>query len=386
MYAYSYLKTATAIVEMYNGEVPLAIHLKSYFKLNKKFGSKDRKYIAHLCYCYYRTGNLFKKETVEEKITKSLFLCSTISNALLQGLHQVYNENVELSLDEKLALLQVVSANPIFPLLEEVSEAIDKPFFIQNQLQQPFLYVRIRPKNLAKVLLQLKTMDVAYTIIDPYTIQFPNGFKVEEHFLIDKEVVIQDYASQMVLQDFLQHLKPKQYYKVWDCCAASGGKSILLYDMYDGKIDLFVTDIRKTILENLDKRFFTARVMNYKAAEVNLYKKPLDTNDVFDAIICDAPCSGSGTWARTPEQIKNFKVKQLEDFQKTQVNIASNASKSLKEGGYFLYITCSVFAAENEKVVEQLVQKTDLKLIQSHFIKGYERNADTMFVALLQKA
>jgi 16S rRNA (cytosine967-C5)-methyltransferase len=365
--------------------VPLAIHLKSYYKLNKKFGGRDRKHINHFCYCYYRTGRVFKKDTIADAITKSLFLCTNIENPLLQQLNEAYHSKVGLSFLEKIAYLQIENKERIFPLLNELSESIDKDKFIENQLRQPNLYIRIRPKYLSNVLLTLQKIEVVYKIIDPYTIQLPNGFKVEEHFIIDKEVVIQDYASQMVLDSLIEKMIAKHSYKVWDCCAASGGKSILISDLYNGSVDLFVTDIRATILENLEKRFALAKIKNYKIAEVNLYKKPLDTKDSFDIIICDAPCSGSGTWSRTPEQVSYTKIKKVEEYTTTQKNIALNAIQSLKENGLFVYITCSVFAMENEKVVAHLLEKTSLQLINSTIINGYTYKSDSMFVALFTK-
>jgi 16S rRNA (cytosine967-C5)-methyltransferase len=384
MYAYSYLKTATSILEQYNGEVPLAIHLKSYFKLNKKYGGRDRKMIAHFCYCYFRTGNLFKKELIQDRICKSYFLSTNAPTPLLEQLNDNYNTNAALTLQQKFTLLGIKNTEKFFPLINDVSDSIDKQLFVEKQLQQPYLFVRIRPKHLASVLLRLKKVTFEYTLIDPYTIQLANGFKVEEHFEIDKEVVIQDYSSQLVLQSLLANLPAKQSFKVWDCCAASGGKSILVNDMYHGNIDLFVTDIRTSILENLTKRFTTARVMNYKLAEVNLFKKKLDTKDEFDVIICDAPCSGSGTWSRTPEQIAFFRNKQLEEYSTKQKNIATNAAKSLRQGGYFVYITCSVLVQENENVVNHLIASSQLQLLSMEYIKGYALGADTMFVALLK--
>ncbi len=384
MYVYSYLKTATSIIEQYNGEVPLSIHLKTYFKLNKKFGGRDRKQISHFCYCFYRTGNLFKKEGVEEKLKKSIFLCTTNASLVLQQIDAAYYENATLSFEEKLAFLKVPDKKPMFPMLDAVSSTVDKNLLIQNHLLQPYLYIRIRPKHLAAVLIRIAKLGVAYNIIDPYTIQLPNGFDVANHFEIDKEVVIQDYSSQMVFQNLLQLISEKQYFKVWDCCAASGGKSILIHDSYNGKLDLFVTDIRTTILDNLSKRFFTARLMNYKVAGYNLFKKPLDTNDVFDIIICDAPCSGSGTWGRTPEYISFFKQKHLDEFNVKQKTIAKNAAKSLKPNGWFVYITCSVFAAENEAIANYIATVTGFSLHSMQCIEGYKSQADTMFVALLQ--
>jgi 16S rRNA (cytosine967-C5)-methyltransferase len=369
---------------MYHGEVPLAIHLKSYFKMNKKYGSKDRKLISHLCYCHYRTGNLLKKETREDRVVKSLFLCSAENNSLLLELKKEYNEAVQLPLLEKLSLLNVKDADLIFPFRELLGMGIEKEAFLANQLQQPYLYIRIRPKYLANILIRLKTIAVACTIMDPYTIRLPNGFPVEAHFELDQEVVIQDYSSQLVFNGLLAVLQKKHHYKVWDCCAASGGKSILLHDLYPGKLDLFVTDIRTTILENLEKRFYSAGIFNYKITEADIAKKPLPVTDLFDIIICDVPCSGSGTWARTPEQTGIYKVKKTAEYAAVQSSIAKHAFKNLKPGGYFVYITCSVFAAENEELVAGLLKETSLSLVSQNYLKGYEHGADTMFVALLQ--
>ena len=52
----SYLSTAVSLVQQYDGSIPLSDFLKQYFSLNKKFGSRDRKHVSHLCYCYYRLG------------------------------------------------------------------------------------------------------------------------------------------------------------------------------------------------------------------------------------------------------------------------------------------------------------------------------------------
>ena len=57
---------------------------------------------------------------------------------------------------------------------------------------------------------------------------------------------------------------------VWDCCAASGGKSILLTDILKQKIELTVSDIRETILKNLHQRFKSAGIINYESFVTDL--------------------------------------------------------------------------------------------------------------------
>jgi 16S rRNA (cytosine967-C5)-methyltransferase len=59
--------------------------------------------------------------------------------------------------------------------------------------------------------------------------------------------------------------------------------------------------------------------------------------------------------------------------------------KYLKPGKPLIYITCSVFKAENEDAVDFIVKELGLKLESMQVLKGYERRADTMFVARLIK-
>jgi 16S rRNA (cytosine967-C5)-methyltransferase len=59
-------------------------------------------------------------------------------------------------------------------------------------------------------------------------------------------------------------------------------------------------------------------------------------------------------------------------------------SNNVKPGGYFLYITCSVFKKENEMVVDYLLDQTRLQLLSQQYVNGYNARADTLFTALFQ--
>jgi len=173
---------------------------------------------------------------------------------------------------------------------------------------------------------------------------------------------------------------------VWDCCAGSGGKSILAYDTFP-KMKLTVTDVRPSIIHNLRKRFQNAGINHYRANVIDITSTvgkapPLRNGADFDLIICDAPCTGSGTWSRTPEQLFFFTENKIDDYAVLQRKMVSNVIPFLKAGGYFLYITCSVFRKENEEIVAFIKSKFHLQLVKMELLKGYNKKADTMFAAL----
>ena len=103
-------------------------------------------------------------------------------------------------------------------------------------------------------------------------------------------------------------------------------------------------------------------------------------------IIADVPCTGSGTWSRTPEQLYFFNHQTIERFSDLQKRILSNVIPFLKSEGYLLYITCSVFKKENEEIAGFIKEKLLLELIRSEVLKGYDKKADTMYAALFKKA
>lgn len=385
---YSYINSAEEIIAAYSGAEPFASHLKKQFAANKKFGSKDRKQISQLCYCFFRLGNSMREVPVEEKLLVGLFLCSQSSNDLLQHLKPEWNDVIEMSIEKKLIILQhAVNTSSIFPFIDELSEEIDEDEFAFSHLQQPDLFLRIRPGRKNTVLHQLKSADVSFQLIDDNTIALPNATKIEELIMLNKDAVVQDYSSQRV-GAFLTYLKPPTLNHkpfIWDCCAASGGKSIMAIDIL-GYIDLTVSDVRESILVNLKKRFAEAGINNYHSKVIDLSHSPFNThNSPFDLIIADVPCSGSGTWGRTPEQLSYFQASSIDTYSALQKKIVSNAIPQLKSNGYFLYITCSVFKKENEMNVEWIRQKFQLQVMKQQLIKGYADKADTMFAALLKK-
>lgn len=330
--------------------------------------------------------------SVEEKILTALFLCSDKPNEILAALKPEWGSKCDLSLNEKLLIINYpLLITDVFPWKDELSEGIDHEEFCKSFFIQPDVFLRIRPGKRESVIKKLQNADLKFQIVDDNSLELTNTTKLEDVLEIDKEVVIQDITSQRTGRSLasIRNDKPK----VWDCCAASGGKSIMAYDI-NPNIFLTVSDIRESILFNLKRRFARAGIINFKSFLANLAENKFQIPDSkFQIIIADVPCTGSGTWSRTPEQLYFFNINEIEKYSLLQKKIVSNVIPYLQAGGSFVYITCSVFKKENEEVVEFIKQNLSaaqagfhLQLKQIEVLKGYDKKADSMFVAVFRRS
>ena len=373
------------MLEKYNGNEPFASFQKKYFGADKKYGSNDRKQISHLCYCFFRLGKALRDISVEERILIALFFCSDLSNEILQHLKPELNKYVHLPTEKKLLIINSsLSIQDIFPWKEELSIGIDSEKFCGSFLIQPDFFLRLRPGQEEKVIRKLSAAEINFREINPSCLALQNASKIDAVIELDKEAVVQEFNSQKTGK-FLPLNADHLSLTAWDCCAGSGGKSIMLHDLFPD-VELTVSDIRESILANLKKRLSKARIKNYNSFVADLTQPDIKLQTSgFKLVLCDIPCTGSGTWSRTPEQLYYFDEKKITAYASLQKKIVSNIIPYLQPGGYLLYITCSVFKKENEEVVDFLKNQFSFEIIKMETLKGYDKKADTMFAALLKK-
>lgn len=384
MKAINQLKTFQRILSEYPAETPLSKFLPGFYRQNKQMGSSDRKVASRLVYNYFRLGRALASRPQDERLVLAEFLCNTQSNSFLQYFKPDWAACVAFAIDEKIDLIQKTypdfKLEDVFPWSDKISADIDKQAFLKSFFVQPDLFIRVRNGYDHLVKAELTKAQIAFKDEGDGCYSMPNGTKLETIFPIQHWFEVQDYSSQQTAKYF----KPQKWDAWWDACAASGGKSLLLHEE-EPDIKLVVSDIRESILANLDERFRSAGLVKYQRKQLDLTQN----NDQalhdyeFDGIILDAPCSGSGTWGRTPEMIAQFESPKIDFFQRLQKTIATNVIKHLKPGKPLIYITCSVFKAENEDVVDYLTKECGLKLESIEVLKGYGHKADSMFVARL---
>jgi 16S rRNA (cytosine967-C5)-methyltransferase len=381
------LRHAVAIIDTYKGEMPLHAWLKNFFRDNKQMGSRDRKLLSTLVYGFYRLGHSLPAIPTPDRLLAGLFLCHDQPGDFLQHFHPDWNEHVTLPLEEKILFYQsqpsgtTFRITDIFPWPDALSAGIDHHALCLSFLRQPYLFLRIRPGHELTVRAKL----APHEFIPPFTLRLPNGFKVEDYFTPDLEVVVQDINSQRI-SNFFPSPSPRTF---WDACAASGGKSILAHDLYP-QMDITVSDIRESILRNLRSRFQQAGIKKYHAFVADLTQAPppdargkdhRPRPQDFDLILADAPCTGSGTWSRTPEELFFFDPRKIAGYSAIQTKILGHIAANLTPGSWLVYSTCSVFKKENEEIAAFLRENFGLEQDRIENITGYDQRADSMFAA-----
>jgi 16S rRNA (cytosine967-C5)-methyltransferase len=176
-----------------------------------------------------------------------------------------------------------------------------------------------------------------------------NARRVPEGTAVPDGFRIQDEGSQLVAE-----LAGKGS-RILDCCAAPGGKTAILASN-NPKSEITACDISEARLSAMRRNFakdpVTAGVHCLLADAT-----ALPFRDDFDLILCDAPCSGTGTLARNPEIKLRLAPSELVRQQQRQLAIVRSAFRVLAPGGRLVYATCSLEPEENVSVVEAFLNE-----------------------------
>lgn len=390
-YFHSYLNTAQTILAAYRFEQPFHVFIKSFFKKHKKYGSRDRKLISNLCYAFFRIGDAAADLSFNEQVAIGYYLTHDHDNGLLALLQPDWISSLHNSSQAKCLTLKEIfpsfNEEQLFPGLEHLSASINKEAIKHHHFQQPDFFLRIRPGKKSKIVDVLTKNQLSFKERTSNALLINAGTNIQDFMELDKDAVVQDISSQAT-RDFFPSFNGARI-SVWDACAGSGGKSIMALDHYSN-IDLFVSDVREDILTELGRRFKESAIVPKALFCTNLQnslsKQVVDSNlpkGGVDLIIADVPCTGSGTWARSPEWLKAFDLGMIDEYQNIQKSIVANLPLHLNGSGNLLFITCSVFRQENEEVVEFLQKNCQMKLIKQSVV--HEEGGDYLFAALLTK-
>ena len=377
------LRNTEHLLDNYQENEPFSRFLSRFFKENRQMGSSDRRAATELSYHLFRLGNAAATRPRRERMAMAEFLCAPEGD-WLPLLQPEWMSSAVLSLDNRIAFLEEQTdfrLSDVFPLHQELSPAIDEPAFIRSHFVQPRLFIRMHTGKEKTVTTLLREAGISYETMTGQTLALDNGAPLDQVKKLKGLYEVQDLSSQQTASFF--RARPGESW--WDACAASGGKSILLKQTSPA-VSLLVSDIRQSILRNLDERFESAGIRDYRHKIIDLTSDPsvILGDEQFDGIILDAPCTGSGTWGRTPEMLSRFGAQGIARYVLLQQQMAAHAVRHLKPGCPLIYITCSVFQAENERTLAFLEQ-LGLRTEQAAYLQGYTDRADTLFAARMIK-
>jgi 16S rRNA (cytosine967-C5)-methyltransferase len=138
--------------------------------------------------------------------------------------------------------------------------------------------------------------------------------------------------------------------RILDCCAAPGGKTAILAEN-NPQAEITACDISEARLAAM-RRNFAREPLTAGIHCVLADATALPFRDDFDLILCDAPCSGTGTLARNPEIKLRLAANELARQQERQLAIVRSAYGVLATGGSLVYSTCSLEREENSRVIQ----------------------------------
>jgi 16S rRNA (cytosine967-C5)-methyltransferase len=182
-------------------------------------------------------------------------------------------------------------------------------------------------------------------------------------------VEIQDEGSQLAA--LLSAAAPGQ--QVLDLCAGGGGKSLALAAMMKNQGQIYATDADGRRLMPIYDRLERAGARNIQV------RAPKGARDILgdlagrcDLVFVDAPCSGSGAWRRNPDAKWRMRPGALAQRIKEQQETLEQAAQYVRMGGRLVYVTCSLFKAENEDRIAEFLSRRDdfLPIEASHLARA----------------
>jgi 16S rRNA (cytosine967-C5)-methyltransferase len=368
------------LLKTYNGRTPLIAYLKLFFKEHRNMGSSDRRRFTAMAMAHFRMAGAQDMPT-GTSIPWGMALGGSEDDAHTGHFRETLGVTSG-SWAEMLAAMQAATGwkeAAYFPAYEGLTDQLPVADFIQSHVKPSSVFLRIAPGRTEAVVAELNEKGWPFSRPEDHILQLEGHHPL--HLLASNDKgwwEIQDIASQQTGSWWTP--EPGQLW--FDCCAGSGGKSLQLLEQ-EPAIKLVVNDNRAPVLDELQYRFDRAGVAIPKMMQADLSEGIYEGLGPFDGIIADLPCSGSGTWGRTPERLRYFREKDIEKMAGLQRAIIGNVAKVLAPGGKLYYITCSVYAAENEQNVEIVCRDLQLQCTRQTYHNYHAIGGDTLYIAEL---
>ena len=400
-------------------EQPFDIIVNQYFKQRRYAGSQDRRTILELVYGVLRSFYKLLYIT-QEKLPR----ISSVRLYLLAYLKLFLHKEEELKdwfsgIGHAPPPLTVAEQDFLKNLSKEAvkwpawAEA-NIPEFLWSEFQSIFdvnaiseaeslnqeaavdLRVNLLKTSREVIKKSLESEGIAVTEVpySPFGLRVARRLNLKDHPSYRQGLFeFQDEASQLI--SLLCDVQSGE--TILDYCAGAGGKTLVLAMLMGNKGRIDAYDVSSSRLKKAEFRAQRTGCQNISF----LADAPDKT---YDRVLVDAPCSGTGTWRRHPEWRLTLTSENLTKFTRLQKDIIFKAAQNVKGGGRLIYVTCSLLACENEKIVENfLAYHPQFKLMPvsivwrklletpcqttSPFLRftPYQHKTDGFFIAIFEK-
>ena len=342
---------------------PADVVLSAWFRSRPRLGARDRAFIADAVFAVLR--HLRRLEAVTgTRAARKLLLAALV---LVQG-RAVRSLSAATGAEESRWLSELKAADTALPaavrfslpdwlydalvatLPPDALEPLARKMLVPAPLD---LRVNTLRANREEVIATLNAegIEAIATALSPIGIRLAGKPALERHALFTGgQVEVQDEGSQLVA--YLMQAKRGEM--VVDFCAGAGGKTLALGAMMRSEGRLYAFDTSDRRLANLKVRLKRSGLSNVHpqliASETDARIKRLAGK--IDAVLVDAPCSGTGTLRRNPDLKWRMNPDAIVELGTKQGNILASAARLPKIGGRLVYATCSLLPDENERVVE----------------------------------
>ncbi|MBU0679077.1 MAG: RsmB/NOP family class I SAM-dependent RNA methyltransferase [Verrucomicrobia bacterium] len=378
----------TALEREVSAGRPIDAFLANAFRQNRHFGSRDRRFFMQLAFSYFRwrgwigpgvianpsisaiAGYLLDAEKDHPAIAVLARDCGMPATELQPLGPMSLNEKSEalkaiLDLDAAPSSVDLVpewTADMLLPQ-EGTEQSAGLLKFIEAIQTRPPVWLRSRSGKNAPFEKALAKREIEFRkhafLSDAYAVEA--GIRAGE---IQRETgylfEIQDLSSQAVGLV----CAPASGEKWWDVCAGAGGKALQLADIAQGNCLVTATDRRPAPIKELRLRAKHAQIACIRPKVVDVVAKP-KSDEKFDGVLVDAPCSGLGTWSRHPDARWRTSPEQIKSHAIYQRRILSRAAENVRAGGSLVYSVCTLTTAETIETVAGFLEDHPAFSLQS---------------------
>lgn len=391
--------TISALDQIFNEGKQADKVLKNTLKLDKRWGARDRSFIAETTYDIVRWKRLYAEiAEVREpfdrpKLFRLFAVWATLNGIKIPDWKQFEDTPTRRIKGKFDQLSQIRKYRESIPdWLDELGEKElgkkwDSEIAALNQLADVVLRVNTLKTTVENLQNELADLDIHTDRLPGY----PDALVLKERANVFTTEAfknglfeVQDASSQKVAK----LLDPKPGMKVIDACAGAGGKSLHIATLMENKGQVIAMDIYSNKLVELKRRARRNDIFNIETRLIDSTKVVKKLNGKADKVLIDAPCSGLGVLKRNPDAKWKLQPEFLDAIRQTQKELLDSYSRMVKPGGDLVYATCSILPSENEKQVKEFLKREagkEFTLLKEEKILPSKSGFDGFYISLLKR-